>query len=429
MPLGQHLRLIRRLLLHHHHHLSNHRHRHVLTRRHHHWLRLDLHRGLSLPLHEMQMRALKARAWPRTSSTSPAKIVILWVRRSRSRRRLRSACSRVGRWRPRRRRTLPGAPLPLRGSRQRWPAATRPAWTCWCSSSPVSSCTSIQPSDEPRCASAALSSDLGAAATGAGGGCSVRYIFVVGGGAGEARLVRRDVLSLPVADGYRQIVHKVLGALRWANGALRFKYLLKTDDDSFVCAARLLELLRPLPRLGLYLGVVNPKHSVVTGGQGKPQYERWRDDDYVALFNRTVYAPYMQGAGYVLSSDLSQAAVAKAEGLPRLTAVEDALLGTLLEQQATSRLSRPAAFRHKNRDDYAATVCAHDTEFVLLHKLTGEELSRCRAAMEHRRSRRCPKGPCRCRSLGHTFKRPRKLIKSFEQATQLATLARVAAGS
>jgi hypothetical protein len=278
-------------------------------------------------------------------------------------------------------------------------------------------------------ASAALSSDLGAAATGAGGGCSVRYIFVVGGGAGEARLVRRDVLSLPVADGYRQIVHKVLGALRWANGALRFKYLLKTDDDSFVCAARLLELLRPLPRLGLYLGVVNPKHSVVTGGQGKPQYERWRDDDYVALFNRTVYAPYMQGAGYVLSSDLSQAAVAKAEGLPRLTAVEDALLGTLLEQQATSRLSRPAAFRHKNRDDYAATVCAHDTEFVLLHKLTGEELSRCRAAMEHRRSRRCPKGPCRCRSLGHTFKRPRKLIKSFEQATQLATLARVAAGS
>ena len=42
--------------------------------------------------------------------------------------------------------------------------------------------------------------------------------------------------------------------------ATRFKYLLKTDDDSFVCVARLLESLRLLPRTHIYLGVLNPQH-------------------------------------------------------------------------------------------------------------------------------------------------------------------------
>ena len=62
---------------------------------------------------------------------------------------------------------------------------------------------------------------------------------------------------------------QVIGAFDWALRSLSFKFLLKTDDDSFVCLARLLELLRPLPRAGLYLGYRNknrrccelPKHA------------------------------------------------------------------------------------------------------------------------------------------------------------------------
>lgn len=140
--------------------------------------------------------------------------------------------------------------------------------------------------------------------------CSVRHLFVVGGGAegSAARLGalsnEPDVLTLPVPDGYRQITHKVLAALDWAVGATRFRYVLKTDDDSFVCVSRLLELLRTLPRTSLYLGVVNPKHKVI-GARTRTNYERWRDPVYVELYNRSTYAPYMQGAGYVLSADLA----------------------------------------------------------------------------------------------------------------------------
>ena len=45
-----------------------------------------------------------------------------------------------------------------------------------------------------------------------------------------------------------------------------------------------------------------------------------------------------------------------------------------------------------------------------------QELSRCRAATQHRRSERCPHGPCLCRSLGHRPRRPKKVIHSFEEA-------------
>ena len=52
-----------------------------------------------------------------------------------------------------------------------------------------------------------------------------------------------------------------------------------------------MELLRPLPRLSLYLGVVNRNHKVIT------TQHRWADREYVKIFNRSVYPPYMQGAG------------------------------------------------------------------------------------------------------------------------------------
>ena len=58
----------------------------------------------------------------------------------------------------------------------------------------------------------------------------------------------------------------------------------------------MLQLLRPLPRAALYLGVANRHHSVITAHD-----HRWRDPAYIQIFNRTEYPTYMQGAGYVLS--------------------------------------------------------------------------------------------------------------------------------
>ena len=64
------------------------------------------------------------------------------------------------------------------------------------------------------------------------------------------------------------------------------------------------------------------------------------------------------------------------------------------------------------------TVCERDTEFVLLHKLEVDELARCRAATQRRRSERCPRGPCVCRSLGHKPRRPKKVLRTFAAAAE-----------
>ena len=337
--------------------------------------------------------------------------------------------------------------------------------------------------------------------------CSLRFLFVLGGAATPQ--LRGSELSLPVQDGYRELSYKVVGAMRWLLASVTFelepnpnpdpywpspsphpddnpnphpnpdqvafKFALKTDDDSFVCVARLLEQLHALPRTRVYLGAISKKRKVITDPSHE-HFARWGDRDYVALFNRSVYtaymqvhgtdmhacAPtacaslrehvqrqlvryagspctlrcvgepctirsrvrvaaygvYMQGAGYVLSSDLVATVARRAAGLPRLPAIEDALIGTLLEGHATPT-NRPAVIRYKNRDEYAVTVCEKDTEFALVHKLSVDELRRCKQATQRRRSPRCPKGPCVCRTLGQTLHRPKLFVDSFTRAEEM----------
>lgn len=249
--------------------------------------------------------------------------------------------------------------------------------------------------------------------------CSLRVIFVLGGS--EAPTLRGDELSLPVEDGYRQLSQKVLGAMAWLLDSVAFKFVLKTDDDSFVCLARLLALLHAFGGgggRGLYLGAISKKHKVITNPRHE-HFERWGDVEYVELFNRTVYATYMQGAGYVLSADLVDVATRRAAAIPRLPAIEDALVGTLVEGSNASVTNKPTAFRYKNRDEYAVTVCEKDTEFALVHKLSTDELRRCRRATQRRRSKRCPNGPCVCRTLGQELHVPRFVVGTFAKAEQM----------
>ena len=55
--------------------------------------------------------------------------------------------------------------------------------------------------------------------------------------------VSGDVVHVPGEEDYWQISWKVLLALEWALGAADFDYVLKTDDDSYVCVPGLLRWL------------------------------------------------------------------------------------------------------------------------------------------------------------------------------------------
>ena len=121
---------------------------------------------------------------------------------------------------------------------------------------------------------------------------------------------------------------------------------------------------------------------------------------------------------YVLSHDLVWWAQYQATALPRLPAIEDALVGALVHGNATL-VNRPAAVRFKAQGTYTSTVCEKDTEFAILHKLSIKDLQRCGHATRVRRSAHCPTGPCKCRNLGRPPHRKSLMVSSLKKKREL----------
>ncbi|CBJ27625.1 beta-1,3-n-acetylglucosaminyltransferase, putative [Ectocarpus siliculosus] len=122
-----------------------------------------------------------------------------------------------------------------------------------------------------------------------------------------------DVLYVNAPDGYRNIVYKVkhmMGLVRHID----FKFLLKADDDTFVCVERLANFLHNQPEESkdkIYAGVptacnspANP--SVKVGRVIKDHKDKWYDQKFVhhTLAGLDCYPVYMQGAFYVLAQPL-----------------------------------------------------------------------------------------------------------------------------
>ena len=176
---------------------------------------------------------------------------------------------------------------------------------------------------------------------------------------------RVPALALPHdgPEAYDNMWQKVRAIWRFAHAeyGARFDFFVLGGHDLYVLPQNLRDLL------ATYATTNDATNDAATY---PPLFLGRRFVDYAGtLFNSG-------GAGYVLSADVAALVVRRADALPSLPTVEDALVGALVEGVAAP-LSRPASFRHKNRDDYAVTVCEEDTEFVLLHKLDESELARC----------------------------------------------------
>lgn len=166
-----------------------------------------------------------------------------------------------------------------------------------------------------------------------GSRCSVLFVLICANRTLEAsdrraetRWVDTHVLELTVGmtETYSNLPSKVLGAFGWIAEHVSFKYLLKTDDDSFACVGGLLAALAPLPRRGLYWGKLRREgQRVLTSG-------KWRDDGFVHMLASPAYGVYAFGAGYALSADLVEAASARMLGVAPACQVEDGLVGAAL---------------------------------------------------------------------------------------------------
>ena len=102
----------------------------------------------------------------------------------------------------------------------------------------------------------------------------------------------KDILSLPLFDSYQTLTAKVLAAFVQLNRNVKFKYLLKVDDDSYVQLPVLIDELKNSNfEKELYWGFFDGRAPVQSKG-------KWVEKDY-KLCDR--YIPYALGGGYVIS--------------------------------------------------------------------------------------------------------------------------------
>lgn len=161
----------------------------------------------------------------------------------------------------------------------------------------------------------------------AGQRCSVLFVLVYSNASlpvpAEHVMVADHVvdLTLRTPEEYRRLPRKVVAAFQWIASHVNYKYVLKTDDDTFACLGGLLAALAPLPRLRTYWGKLRrPGIPVLVEG-------KWRDDAFRDHFHTGVYGVYAFGAGYVLSWDLAAQVADSMLPVSAECTVEDALVG------------------------------------------------------------------------------------------------------
>ena len=111
--------------------------------------------------------------------------------------------------------------------------------------------------------------------------------------------VSGDVVHVPGEEDYWQISWKVLLALEWALGAADFDYVLKTDDDSYVCVPGLLRWLTAHGSTELLYGG-SPLMQRCAARQDLPLLRQLAADLYRARSgcrHRVVYPRVMHGPG------------------------------------------------------------------------------------------------------------------------------------
>lgn len=170
-----------------------------------------------------------------------------------------------------------------------------------------------------------------------------RHLFVIGGN-NVPGYIRQDELWLPSNDTYRGGPSKVIDAFQFVveheAEVGTYAYYLKSDDDTLVCIDQLMAWLRlgSLPWTHAYAGQPQTGHWDLRRLRLEDKFD---DHNYITIFNRSVYSPYMLGGGYLLSRDTLRHVVSSAGAQGFLEGgrwrksglmpyMEDALVGALV---------------------------------------------------------------------------------------------------
>ncbi|KAL5725342.1 Hydroxyproline O-galactosyltransferase galt6 [Ranunculus cassubicifolius] len=145
-----------------------------------------------------------------------------------------------------------------------------------------------------------------------------------------------DIVIVPFMDSYDLVVLKTVSICEYGVRTVSAKYIMKCDDDTFVRVDAVLDEARKVPDgRSLYVGNINYYHKVLRYGKWAVTYEEWPE---------SVYPPYANGPGYIVSSDIAQSIVSGFENHRlRLFKMEDVSMGMWVE---TFNITKPVEYVH-----------------------------------------------------------------------------------
>jgi len=165
-----------------------------------------------------------------------------------------------------------------------------------------------------------------------------------------------DLMTLHLLDSYSTLTNKVIKSFEFSHQNIRFNYLLKCDDDTFVDLEKLLGELELLTEPNLYLGFFDGRAPVQTRG-------KWADTEY-RLCDR--YIPYALGGGYVLGRQMVEFLASNSHLLQQFNS-EDVSIGAWLSGTKAVR-------KHDPRFDTEWKSRGCSNKFIVTHKQTAADM-------------------------------------------------------
>ena len=161
-----------------------------------------------------------------------------------------------------------------------------------------------------------------------------------------------DLLLLSdLEESYSNLTRKVLYSFMWVDKHLKFEYLMKCDDDTFVVLDAVLEeLSKRTSSISFYWGFFDGRASVKRQG-------KWAEHDWF-LCDR--YLPYALGGGYIISTDLTHRIAMNADGLQFYNS-EDVSVGVWLSVYKMER-------KHDVRFDTEFVSRGCSNHYIVSHK-------------------------------------------------------------
>lgn len=147
----------------------------------------------------------------------------------------------------------------------------------------------------------------------------------------QEQLKHHDLLLLPtLTDSYKNLTMKLLESFIWLNANINYKYVLKTDQDTYVKVHELKTILQKYGSQRVYWGFFDGRAHVKKQG-------KWLEKNFV-LCDR--YLPYAVGGGYIISSDLVRYIAQNWRLLQRFHS-EDVSVGVWLAPLEINRIHDP----------------------------------------------------------------------------------------